>query len=850
LPVIPFLRDNTVLSACEAGLDKPFQTTTTEDTNIVGRLILDLRYAMRSLRRDRNSVTLALVALALGIGATTVIFSVVYGVLIDPFPYKNSEQLVHIYIHDLAQPGQYGPTYHTAKAFFDYKAQNHVFSDMMACTGLYLVYKLGNSTYRTVGAFFDPAMFSGLGVRPMLGREITESDGEPDAPAVFVISDRMWREKFNRDPRVLGMTLTLAGTSRTLIGIMPPRFLMLDADVWIPMKITAEMTAGAAGGPASEPLYVFTIARLRPGISLHQAAADIDVIAHNEARMHPELFPKQFKVVVGTIADRWTRKLHLMVYVLLGAVLTLLLIACGNVANLLLLRASVREKELAVRAAIGASRRNLIRILLAESFVLALAGTVIGCLLAYVGIEWVKATIPPGSIPAEAEIRLNSVTLLATVVVTLLTTLLCGLAPALQASRFDIRRQLSNTGKGADTSLPHGKLRVILVTIQMSLTIVLLAGGGLMIRTFLALTHVDLGFEARNILVAHVIFPDGQYNTAAAKQSFFRQVLPRIAALPGVTSLTLSDNVPVVRTNMSELNIPGSAHSQTWTCAFDLVGDDYFETIRLPLLGGRLLSAADIDSARYVALINQKFAHDFFGESTPIGRTIELKELNSLMAVPREKPFEIVGIVGDARNDGLVNDTRPEAFIPHTMTALADDTILVRTAVSPDSILENVIQVVSSIDQNVALADTAPLERILHREFLATPEFGLLLLNIFAGIGVILSAIGVFSMMSYTVSLQTHDIGIRMALGAQPESVLRMVLLRGLRLVLVSILIGLAASFSLTRLMASQLYGVSAADPWTFLGVAIFLGSVGVPACLLPARRATKVDPLVAVRYE
>ena len=814
------------------------------------RLILDLRYAMRSLRRDRKSVALALVALALGIGATTVIFSVVYSVLIDPFPYKNSEQLVHIYIHDLAQPGQYGPTYHTAKAFFDYKAQNHVFSDMMACTGLYLVYRLGNSTYRTVAAFFDPAMFSGLGVRPMLGREITESDGEPDAPPVFVISDRMWREKFNRDPKVLGMTLTLAGRSRALIGIMPPRFLMLDADIWIPMKITAEMTAAAAGGPASEPLYVFTIARLRPGISLQQAAANVDVIAHNEAGMHPELFPKQFKVFVGTIADRWTRKLHLMVYILLGAVLTLLLIACGNVANLLLLRASVREKELAVRAAIGASRRDLIRIVLAESFVLALAGTVIGCLLAYGGIQWVKATIPPGSIPAEAEIRLNSVTLLATVVVALLTTLLCGLAPALRASRFDIRRQLSNTGKGADASSPPGWLPTILVSIQISLAIVLLAGGGLMMRTFLALMDVDVGFDAENILVAPVIFPNGQYTTAATKQIFFQQLLPRIAALPGVISLTLSDSLPVVRANPSELNIPGSAHSQTWTCVFDLVDDDYFGTIRLPLLRGRLLSAADIDSARYVAVINRKFAHDFFGESNPIGRTIELKELNSLMAVPRQKPFEIVGIVGDARNDGLVNDTRPEAFIPHTITALADDTILVRTAVSPDSIQENMRQAVSSIDQNVALADTAPLERILHREFLTGPEFGFLLLTVFAGIGMILSAIGVFSMMSYAVSLQTHDIGIRMALGAQPESVLRMVLWGGLRPVLAGILIGLAMSLALTRLMASQLYGVSATDPWTLLGVILVLGSVGMIACFLPARRATKVDPLVAVRYE
>jgi len=813
----------------------------------LGPIVRDLRYSLRALRKDRGSLTLALIAMALGIGATTIIFSVVYSVLIDPFPYKNSNQLVHIYVHDITQPGQYGPTYHPARAFFDYKAQNHVFSDMMACTGLYLVYRLGNSTYRTVGAFFDPALFSGLGLRPMLGRDITESDGEPGAPPVFVISDRMWHEKFNRNPKVLGMTLTLAGSPRTLIGIMPPRFLLLDADVWMPMKITAEMTAAAAGGPASEPLDVFTIGRLRPGVSLQEAAADIEVIARDEARIHPEFFPRQFKVFVGTIADSWTRKLRQMVYILLGAVLMLLLIGCGNVANLLLARATVREKELAVRAALGALRRDVVRLLLVESFVLATAGAVIGCLLAYGGIQWVKAAIPPGSIPAEAAIRLSGVTLLGTTAVTFLAALLCGLAPALRTVRGDLSARLSSTGKCVERSSPHGQLRTVLAAVQISLAMVLLVGGMLMIRTFVTLTHVELGFDPKGILVARIVFPDG--TTTAAKQAFFRQALPRIGALPGVYGLTVSDGLPVVGANLSEVTVPGSIHSETWTAIFDLISEDYFRTIRLPLLRGRLLSASDMDSARKVAVINERFAHDFFGDSNPLGRTIEFKELNSIIHA-REAPFEIVGIVGDARNNGLVNDTRPEAFIPHTITALAEDTILVRTAVTPDSVAHDVREVVSSIDQNVALADTDSLESILHRDFLAGPEFGLLLLSVFAGIGLILSAIGVFSVMSYNVSLQTHDIGIRMALGAQRESVLQMVLLKGFRPILVGIVIGLAASFALTRLMASQLYSVSPTDPWTLVDVIVILVIVGLAACFLPARRATKLDPVVALRYE
>jgi len=321
-------------------------------------------------------------------------------------------------------------------------------------------------------------------------------------------------------------------------------------------------------------------------------------------------------------------------------------------------------------------------------------------------------------------------------------------------------------------------------------------------------------------------------------------------SLPGVTSVTLSDSLPVTRPNLSEVSITGSIHSETWTSAFDLVDEDYFQTIRLPLLRGRVLSATDIDSARNVAVINKRFTHDFFGDSDPIGRPIGFKELNSLMGVPRGVPFEIVGVVGDARNDGLANDTRPEAFIPHTITALADDTILVRTAVSQDGIVDNIRKVVSSIDPNVALADADSLQDVLHRDCLAAPEFGLFLLGIFAGIGLILSAIGVFSVTSYSVSPQTHDIGIRMALGAQPDGVLRMVLLKGLRPIVAGILIGLGANFGLMRLMANQLYGVSPTDPGTFIGVVIVLGTVGMAACFLPARRATKVDPLIALRYE
>jgi putative ABC transport system permease protein len=818
--------------------------------SMAGSIARDLRYAVRSFRKDRGSVALALLALALGIGATTVIFSVAYSVLIDPFPYTDSSKLVHIYIHDMSQTGPYGRNGYTVKEFFDFKAQNHVFSDMMAANSMDAVYTLNNATYRTSGGILDPGMFSGLGVKPLLGREITDSDGAPGAPPVFVMSDRMWHQRFNRDAKVIGTTLTINNVPRTLIAIMPPRFLLLGADIWIPMDVTPNLDATALGGQAGQPLYVWTVARLKPGVTTDQAASDMEVLAHNEAKAYPDLYPKQFKVRVGTIAEIYTRGLRTMIYILLGAVLMLLLIACSNVANLLLARATAREKELAIRATIGATGGRLIRQLLAESFVLAAAGAAIGCFLAYGGLQWVKATIPPDTIPSEVEIHLSPVALLATMGVTLITTLLCGLAPALRAARGDLHGRLMGTGKGVGATSGHGKLRTALVAAQVGLAIVLLVGAGLMMRTFFALGHVDVGFNPKNILFTRIVFPNGQYKTAEAKEQFFRQMMPRIASLPGVTNVSESMTVPVEGGATTEVTVPGTTHTDKWTTSVDLISEDYFATIGVPLVRGRLLTATEIDSVRKVAVVNKRLVHDFFADQDPIGRTIKFNVLDRIPGGPKDAYFEIVGVVGDVRNAGLEKDTMPEAYIPHTITTLAGDAVLIRTAVNPDSVLPNMRQVISSIDSNIALGNPDSLETILHRDYMAAPEFGLVLLGIFAGIGLILSAIGVFSVMAYTVSLQTHDIGIRMALGAQPDGVLKMILLNGLRPIIAGVVVGIGASYGLTKLMASQIYGVTATDPWTYGGVVVVLAFVGLVACLLPARRATQVDPLIALRYE
>jgi putative ABC transport system permease protein len=817
---------------------------------MLGSIWRDLRYAFRSLSKDRGSIALALLALALGIGATTVIFSVVYCVLIDPFPFKDSSQLVHIYIHDINNTGPYGRNGYTMKEFYDFKAQNHVFSEVMAANNVDVLYIKDNVTYQASGGILDPDMFSGLGVPAMIGRGITESDGQPGAPPVFLMTDKMWHERFNRDPNILNTSITMNGVPRTLVGIMPPRFQLLGADLYIPMKFTTGLTADAIGGPPGQPLYAWTVARLKPGVKLAQAAADCDVIARNEAKMYPDLYPKQFKVIVGTMADIYTRGLRNMIYILLGAVLMLLLIACSNVANLLLARATAREKELAIRATMGATRGRLIRQLLAESFVLASIGAAIGCFLAYGGLQWVKATIPPNTIPSEVEIRLSPYALLATMGITLLTTLLCGLVPAIRAARGDLQSRLMGTGKGVGASSGHGRLRAVLVSAQIALAIVLLVGAGLMMRTFFALEHVDLGFNPKNLLVARIVFPNNTYKTAPQKQVFFRQVLQRVESLPGVTSATESITVPVEGTVTTQVTVPGKTHADTWTSALELVSEDYFKTIGVPLVRGTELTASDVDTGRRIAVINRKLAHDFFGDDDPIGRTIQFDVLNRVPDAPHDAAFQIVGIVGDALNGGLDKPVSPEAFIPYTITGIASRTILVRTTVAPLSILPDVRGQISSVDRGVALTGTGAFDDQLHHDSIAAPEFGLVLLAVFAGIGLVLSAIGVFSVMSYSVSLETHDIGIRMALGAQPQGVLKMVLLKGMRPILAGVAVGVAASFGVTRLMASQIYGVSATDPWTFLAVVFVLAIVGMGACFLPARRATQVDPLIALRYE
>jgi putative ABC transport system permease protein len=810
----------------------------------------DLRHAVRTLVRERGSVAPALLALSLGIGATTVIASVVHSVLIDAFPFEDHSRVVHFYIQAPDLPGR--SAWYPTPEFLEYRAQNEVFSDVLGGASMEVLYSLQGATYRVRGTLIDPRALRALGVRPILGRDMTDDDGAVGAPPTFLMSDRMWAERFDRDPSVLGTTLELNGTMRTLIAVLPPRFLLQASDVFFPTTITAGLTDALVGRAGDQPLWVWTYARLKPGVTPEQAAANVEVIARRLAEQYPERYPERFGIAVVSLADAYTAtSLKEMVYILVGAVSLLLMIACSNVANLLLARATVREKEFAVRASLGASRWRLVQQLLAESFVLAAAGTAFGGLLAFAAVRWVRAAIPATALPSEMEIRFSSEVLVATIAVTVFTTLLCGLAPALKAARGDLQRRLAGTGRGSGHPPGHGRWRRLLVAVQVTLAIVLLAGAGLMMRTLLALQDIDPGLNPENVLVGRFAVPQHQRAVSAGRSVFLERVTERIRALPGVVAVSPALGYPLEPGPSLPVGVLGTTPAEDrWMARVELVGNEYFRVVGLPLLSGRLLSRADVDGMRRVVVVNRRFAEDFLEGSDPIGRMASFGGLDQAAGPEDPSFFEIVGVVGDARNFGLQDDVRPQAFFPYTTPGVPVTAFALRSRVDPLSLQHAVREQIWAVDQGVALTDAQSLEDIRYRDALAEPSFGVGLLSSFAGIGLILAAIGVFSVVAYTVSLQTHEIGIRMALGAEGASVLRMIMLQGLRPILAGAAVGVGATYWLSRVMANQIYGVRATDPWTIGVTVVVLLAVGMVARLLPARRATKVNPQIALRHE
>jgi putative ABC transport system permease protein len=805
----------------------------------------DIRYGWRGLRNQPSFTCLAILTLALGIGAATTIFSVIHNVLLDPFPYADADRVVTIQIRDVSSARPGGRNYFQVPEFLDYQEQSHVFEEVIGGTPEDVLLTTEEGTEQVVGGAVTANNFSFLGVAPLMGRGLSPEDVKPGAPPVFVMSYKLWLGRYNLDPGVLGRSFVLNGVMTTCVGMMPPRFTKLAADLYRPVVLHR------ADPEVNRRAFMFQ-ARLKPGVTFEQAEADVDLIARRVAKIYPQRYPEKFAVRIVGWAESIVGPFKTTLYTLAAAVGLLLLIACSNVANMLLARGAGREREMALRVSLGASRFRIVRQLLVESVLLALAGAIVGCLFAFGGLKALVSLIPEGVIPREADIRLNGPVLLFSLAITMCTAVVFGLAPALQTVRRDMVESLKSSGKGVDSGFRRGWLRSTLVIVEVALSLMLLTGAALLMRNFVKLQTVDLGLNPDNILVARLPLPRGQYTTAAAKQRFFDALLERLHALPGVVAATETSNLPPYGGIRSDVDISGRPQTEKRQALFQLCSDGYFPTLGLRLLRGRTLSKDDVNNARRVAVVNQTLAARFFGSEDPIGERIKFSLLEKMPegeSVPNPV-FEIVGVISDAKNQGIQDPPMPEAFIPYTVTGAFERGILVRTATAPEGLLNDVRRQIWAVDRGVALTNTGTLKGYLTQFSYAAPRFTLTLLGVFAGLGLLLVGIGVYSVIAYTVSRQTHEIGIRMALGARRADVLGMVARMALRLLGIGLVIGLLASMLATRVLQSELWDISPRDPIALAGAVLVMTVAALAACYFPARRATHVDPMVALRYE
>ncbi|MGI9071713.1 MAG: ABC transporter permease [Bryobacteraceae bacterium] len=805
-------------------------------------VLQDTRFGLRTLIKDRGFLITAVLALALGIGSTSAIFSVIDNVLLEPFPYTDGQRLMAIEIHDSASKDPFGRQFFSPPEFLDYQEQNHVFDRSIGVRrDRVLMTRNGTTPESFDGATVTGNTFQFLGVSPLLGRVGTPSDAKPGAPPVFVLSYKAWQRAFNGDPSIVGKTFTLNDKPTTLISVMPRRFAFWGADLWIP----ATVDRGDTDPNAS---FFFLLGHLKPGLTQKTAQPDVAILAQRLSKVYPKLYPKKFDVRLPLLIDNVVGKFRDTLYTLLAAVGLLLLIACANVANLLLAKATAREKEFAIRTSLGAGRVQIIRQLMTESVLLALIGAATGCLFAWGGLKILIAALPKFTFPDEADIHLNLRVLAATVIVAIATALIFGLAPALGSFTRNLSEPLKAGGRG-NSGFRRGRMRNVLIVSEVALSLVLLTGAGLMMRSFFLERQTDLGLRTERLLTTQV-FLGKKYKTADQQSRFLRELIARVQALPGVLSASGALDFPPFGGFNTDFEAAGTTHSEKWTGQMAFCDSPFFATVGARLMKGRFLTEADIAGKRKVAIVNQTLATKFFPGQDPIGRRIKLSGLEQAPEPVSNPWFEIVGVSSDIKNHGVREDVVPEAYAPYTLSSYGGFIAYLRTAGNPKALTKALEGEVLAMDKSVLPQQTSTMDEALDTFEYAQPRFGLQLFSVFASVGLILVTVGVYSVVSYTVSQQHREIGIRMALGASAASVRGLVMMSGMRFIVIGVGIGLVAAFALTRLLKSQIYGVTAHDPLTLLAVVVILGLVGLSACYLPSRRATRVDPLVSLRYE
>jgi putative ABC transport system permease protein len=802
----------------------------------------DIEYGTRTLGKSPAFTIVAVLTLALGISAVTVIYSVLRNVVVDPFPYSRSDRMVNVLLKDASDRIVRGP-YFPASEFLDYQEQTDVFEDVVGTSvdGMHWVSDAG--AQRLAVAWMTPNGFDFLGVQPARGRVFGAADAAPDAPRVAVMNHRAWVTMFGADPGVVGRTLMLDGEPWTVIGVMPPRFEWNIADLWLPDALER------SDDPKSSRGFRAFQAHLRRGVTPQEAEAQLEVVAARRASEHPNDFPPNFRFQVITVIDWVVREFRGVLYTLFGAVSLLLVIACCNVANMLLARATIREREIGIRAAIGASRARIVRQLLVESALLALCGLVLGCVLAYLGIEALAGFMPRQGVPWETQIRLDRPVLVFAVLAAAVATLSFGLFPAVQSARRDLVAGLNLAGR-TTAGRRHTRMRSGLVIAQVALSIVLLLGAGLLMRTFVKLVRVDLGFDPTHLLVTGVAFPPRQNASPDDQRRFYREALERIGSIPGVRSAAISSGTPPFAGMTSPLQIPGMALPPQSSAAVVFSSARLLDTLSVGLIKGRGLSALDVERSHHVAIVNETLAKRYFGSDELLGRTIRLTRLSALPVPVADPTFEIIGVARDTANQGPRELPGPQVFVPYPLRGPGALTLVLRTSDEPMRAVDAVRRQVQMLDPHVALIQPAALNDLIQRVFFARPRFSLLVLGIFACTGILLVALGVYGVLAYTVSQQTREIAIRVALGSDRAHVIRMVLRFGLQLVGAGLIIGVAASLATNRLLENQLWNTSPTDLLTFTIAIGAIVAIGLLACWIPARRAVHIEPMEALRHE